>query len=353
MNQNKDETTPKALAPPHNEEELRQLLRDAGPREAIPAGGHARIKAEVRSAWEEMVVGPQAPVRRPVRWRAVAVAATLVVAVLAGWFATRDRVAPVPRQIATVELESGAEAVGFMDEESDGTFDVTVGDDLPAGVRLATSGGAGEPAGRLALRMAGGESVRLDARTRVRLASVSRLELLQGAVYVDSDPELRSDSPLEIVTPLGVVRHVGTQYEVRLDAISSTVRVRVREGNVSVRNNGDSWAARRGEELTLQTDGSVKRASVDVVGDEWMWTVAAAPVLDIEGMPLDAFLRWIARETGWSLQYEDPELERFAAEVLLHGGIEGLRPDQAVGVYVEGSGLAHRIEDGVLHLTRP
>jgi ferric-dicitrate binding protein FerR (iron transport regulator) len=177
--------------------------------------------------------------------------------------------------------------------------------------------------------------------------------LEQGAVYVDSGPSAPADTGLEIVTSFGVVREVGTQFEVRLDGEADTLHVRVREGSVSVRWDGESDAADRGETLTLRRDGSIVRGAVEPDGPEWAWVLAAAPSLDIEGRSLDSFLDWVARENGWQIRYADGALERSAGTIRLHGTIEGLRPDESLQAILEGSGLDHRTEDGVVLVFRP
>ena len=55
--------------------------------------------------------------------------------------------------------------------------------------------------------------MRLDADTRLGLVSGSVLELHRGAVYVDSGALAQR---LEIRTPFGIARNVGTRFDVRL-----------------------------------------------------------------------------------------------------------------------------------------
>ena len=53
------------------------------------------------------------------------------------------------------------------------------------------------------------------------------------------------------------------------------------------------------------------------------------------------------------LRYADEALARSARTIRLHGTIEGLRPDESVGMVLQGSGLDHRSEEGVLLIVRP
>ena len=88
-------------------------------------------------------------------------------------------------------------------------------------------------------------------------------------------------------------------------------------------------------------------------GEAWSWVLAAAPPFEIEGMTLDAFLDWAARENGWTVRYVDPGLEAVAGTTVLHGSIGHLTPAEAPGVVLPGAGLEHRVVDGVLEVKTP
>ena len=327
---NENERTPRPEAPV-TDEEIGELIRSSGRRSAIPDDDLAALREAGRSAWRKMAAEQR---RKRFRRRgAYALAASLLIAAVGAWWLLSDRAPAAPREIATVELSSGRVELP--------------GNSLSAGAILETA------EGRLALRWALGQSVRLDSGSRLRIVSLSRLELEHGAVYVDSGPSAPGDEGLEILTPLGLVREIGTQYEVRLDDETGAVRVRVREGSISVESDGDSQTASPGEELTLHGDGPVERAAVEPSGPDWLWVLETAPSLDIEGRSLASFLDWVSRETGREIRYVDEELARSAATILLFGTIEGLRPDESIDVILQGSGLDHREQDGALLVYRP
>jgi hypothetical protein len=328
------------------DDEIGRLIRSAGRRPAIPAPDLAGIEEAARSTWREMVTTER---RRRLRRRgAWALAASALLVPLGAWWWLAGRPSRAPEEIATVELSNGrTEAVPAPGRRPGGSSEIRVGEHLSAGDALAT----GSP-GRVALRMAGGQSVRLDEGTLARLLSSSRLTLERGALYVDSGRSGPGHAGLEISTPRGVVTEIGTQYEVRLEADADAVHVRVREGSVSVLRGGESHPAARGESLTLRADGSVARGAVEPDAAEWRWVLAAAPSLDIEGRTLHSFLDWVARETGWEVRYADEALERSARGIRLHGTIEGLRPDESLGVILQGSGLDYDAEDGVVVVRR-
>ena len=53
---------------------------------------------------------------------------------------------------------------------------------------------------------------------------------------------------------------------------------------------------------------------------------------------------WAGRETGRAIVYASPEAEREAAQIVLRGSIEGLRPDESIGAVGSTTGLALTVE---------
>jgi ferric-dicitrate binding protein FerR (iron transport regulator) len=277
--------------------------------------------------WTKLV----AAVRRRRRVLPLALAASLILALAVVWWWRKEGPPPAPEVVATIEVLKG-------EIRLEGGERAAVGQPLLSGTVLGTEG-------RAALRLSGGESVRLDKGTRVRLAAVNKLELQAGAVYVDS----RGGS-LEIGTDFGKVRDVGTQFEVRLE---DGLRVRVREGVVSLtREGGVSHSVSEGGELRVRRDGSTSRSIIEPHGPEWSWVLAAAPSMDIDGLKLSEYLDWVSRETALKVRYEDPALASLASTIRLRGSIEGLAPDESLSVILAGSGLGYRIEGGSLLITR-
>ena len=114
---------------------------------------------------------------------------------------------------------------------------------------------------RAALTLAQGQSLRLDMDTQVLFESESRVRLERGSVYLDSGKRLdaKRAAGVEVVTPFGTLRDVGTQFEVSL--INSGLRVRVREGEVALVHQDVRAAATRGESVSVARDGTVTRGS--------------------------------------------------------------------------------------------
>lgn len=330
----------------HEEEAVRRLIEDAGPRPALPEGDLASIKEAARAEWQRRYGGRGAPARLVRLWMALAAAALLAAVGLVWWARSPD---PSPGSVpaaATIELLTGV-ARWEASSKTVLLLPGAVGRPLPAGSELETGAGS-ERLGRLALRMAGGASVRLDAGTRVRLASAAVVELARGAVYVDAGAEPDGHEEVAVRTPAGLFQGIGTQFEVRAEGGGAVTRLRVREGSVRLDREGKSVRAETGQELVVSGDGSLVRRQTAAYGPEWDWVLKAAPMLDIEGIKVRRFLDWIARETGWRIVLADEEAASLADSIVLHGSIAHLTPVEAPSVVLSSGGLGHRVSDGTL-----
>lgn len=302
------------------DDEITRLLRAAGPRPRLTEEEAAPVREAAREVFRRQA--RRAARRRRLTWTAAAgLAAALLLAVALAWRGL------VPRgPVATLETRTGAVAVSR-----------TAGArDLLAGAVLTT-----EDSGGAALRLASGTSVRIDAGSSVRIDSTRRLTLERGAVYVDSGPAAAPDHGIEIATALGSIRDIGTQFEARL-LEPSTLRIRVREGQVLVDRNGESHQAHAGGELVLAEDGSFRRADIRVHGPDWDWIRRAAPAFEIEGASLADFLDWVSRETGLPWRLAGPRAGQPPEEITLHGSIEGLAVEDALAMVLPSCGYRHR-----------
>ncbi len=106
--------------------------------------------------------------------------------------------------------------------------------------------------------------------------------------------------PLEIRTPLGTVRDIGTQFEVRL---AESLRISVREGRVSFEGQGDRVELDAGDELEAGEAGRTLRHGNDPFGVEWSWIDGITPMMELEGRSAREFLDWAARESGLRLSF--------------------------------------------------
>lgn len=326
---------------PEESDHIGQLLRLAGPREAVPLERVLRVRAAVEAEWRRQTrVRSQ---RTTIGWSIAALATAALVLfgvrlAMNGGTATESPAAVV----ATVEILRGTVRQGpGLDAAATPPVSWRVGDAIRAGKALDTTMG-----GRAALRFTDGTSVRVDNGTRLQLVSETALVLERGAIYVDSGPG--DSSPIEVRTRLGVARDIGTRFEVRLD--TSALRVRVRDGLVQLTQSGDSHEAKSGDELTLDESGAVVRRTVPLHGADWEWAVGLANPFEVEGRSLKEFLDWIAGETGWRIRFADADLERKSATIVLHGSIEGFTPEEALSAMLPPSGVEHQLENGVLRI---
>ena len=330
----------------HESDEIRDLLVEAGPPEPIPPADLAAIRNAARRAFAARSGSPilegqsVSPIVEGRSWRQplMAIAATLILVLTAVWLFRTGGAPIATTTVATVELLRG-----------DGASGLEIGQEIAAGREIDT---ASERPLKVALRMASGHSVRLDANSKVRFTGEAAIELERGTIYVDSGP-LGATTGLEIATPHGTVREVGTQYEVRLsDNSHGSMRVRVREGSIALSRAGEVFSASRGEELTVDQAGVVDRGAI--ADADWGWVIASAPPFDADGRTLEAYLAWFSRETGLEIDYSDPRLELDAATITLSSSARrDLTPEQTLGNYLPGAMLDYRIEDGRLVVSRP
>jgi len=333
---------PESGAAGDDERVVAELVREAGPRADLAESDVAAVAAVAREAWRFQV-------RRRRRRRrvagAAAIAALILVAVAIALF-RGGAAAPAPlAEIAAVR--GGLVRIS----EAGASAPASAGEPVPAGAVLETAANGGSAA----LTLSGDDvSVRLDQGTRVRLIAAAELELLRGAVYVDSgDRPGRADSGLRVRTALGTAADVGTQFSVRLlEQGHGALRVRVRSGAVAVEHPGGEVVAAAAEELVLDADGAVARRAFPPDDAEWGWALASAPRFDVEGRTLGEVLRWACRESGWTLRYEDAELEREAETIRVRGGLGSLGANQASFAVLPGAGLAGEVEDGTLTVRR-
>jgi ferric-dicitrate binding protein FerR (iron transport regulator) len=309
------------------EEATVRLLRAAGPRVAVSSERAARVRWAVRGAWRAHNRRRAVRRRLLVASALVGVAALLVVGVQV---ALPDRsVAPLGAPAAIVEAIDGS--VSGLER----TDAVQVGQWIETGQE-----------GRVALRIEGDTSVRIDVDSRLRLMSSSVIELAAGAVYLDTG---REDGSVEIRTALGTARDVGTQFEVRL--ADHSLRLRVRTGVVELSDRTRSISGRAGTEITLTATDAVMRP-IAPNSPEWAWVARVSPPLQMDGVSLAAFLARVAREQGWSVEYDDAALAREAEMIVLHGSASDLAPHEAAEVAITTSGLRYRLEQGTLVVHR-
>ena len=308
-------------------------MRLAGTSGPIAAERLARVRTAVHGAWRDEYVGqdaaPLAHGRRAAR---------------RGGF-RRHRVCDLASDPHAGTGQPAPVLVAHIDQATGSPAPFTAGAAVMSGSTVTTS------AGTLAMTLTSGVHLRLDASSTVRVDSATDVALERGAVYVDSagaHPTQPGASPISIHTPAGLVRDIGTQFEVRL--AGAGIRIRVRDGQVRVTAaNGVDARAGAGEELFSRPDGSdvIDRRPIAATGSEWAWAERAAPPFSVEGKTLGAFLDWVSREGAWTVTFADRSFSEAARATVLHGRpdlLKGLTPAEALDVVLPTCGLRHRID---------
>ena len=298
-------------------DDVESIVRSAGRRPPVPAEIAERVRANVHQSWRAEADARRTR-RRFMYAFPLAAAAAIALVVLYLRPESRQDVRPAPVQVATVERVTGATT-------------------LSVGQAILTSSEVATGSGRAALRMSDGTSVRVDQQTRLRVDALRQLTLQSGAIYVDT-----ASSGIRIHTPFGVVRDVGTRFEVRVTEKSA--RIRVREGEVIVNDR----SAHRGEQLDLAPGGAIAMSRIATWGDDWGWLNDIAPVFAVDGKRVAEFLSWVSNESGMEVRYENDATAKKAADVVLHGSIGTLRPVAAADSVLPAAGLRGDAKDGVL-----
>ena len=283
---------------PETERAMQSLFANVRPRDMPPAADEAEIRRALFAEWDA-VTGRRAFLGR-------AVAATAAAAILLATFAAlllRTGSAPA-EVVASVERVRGDAQVGGAALE--------IGGAVQSAVRIDTH------SGQVGLRLAHGGSMRLAAQTRVTFASTGHATLDAGTLYFDSE---NGAAPVEVRTPLGIVRDLGTQFVARL--AGERLDVAVRDGRVAIDRGSGAVDVVAGERVSVTSGASAPRRERSAsFGGDWDWAERLAPRFDIDGRRLIDFLQWVEAQTGRTLQFADPKTEQVARDTVLKGSID-------------------------------
>jgi len=216
---------------------------------------------------------------------------------------------------------------------------------LFSGQSLRTAANSG-----LSINWGSGSTIRIDQNTELRLRSNTEIELVNGQIYVDIPTvpgRTRPSVNLQVITRLGSIRHIGTQFMVSSDAAS--VKVKVREGNVSIDNNKQVFVTSKGQQATLSESDKISHDTVLTYGPDWQWVEKLAPVFVLDGHSLMEFLTWIGRETGKEILFKTPAAENIAIKTVVHGSVDE-EPLQALKLVLQTNDLSWYEQDGKIYL---
>lgn len=280
------------------------VLRQAEPRPVPPAADEQAIRLAVQSEWQSLVRER----RSRKRLKTIAVAASLLVAVATGTMTLRTNTLP-PAEVAHIEKSTGT--IYRLGDSSE-LIEVSDVGTILSGQVIVTGRAAA-----LGLDWASGGSLRVDADTRVEFLDANTVFLREGRVYFDS---VDGDARLLIRTEYGSVRHLGTQYMASADRDGLVVSVR--EGRVAIDGRYYDETVETGKQVEIR--GSARPIVVDISSHaaDWAWTESLSPGVDLTNRSADQFLTWVARETGYELDYGSPEARALAGSTRLIGRVE-------------------------------
>jgi ferric-dicitrate binding protein FerR (iron transport regulator) len=182
--------------------------------------------------------------------------------------------------------------------------------------------------GRLSITLISGVNIRLDINTTIQIQSLKTIELLNGAIYIDSGKHGSAETQIQIITRMGSVTEIGTQFEVRLH--KEAVQVRVREGTVNLSANDTVYRTESGTSIELDNAGLAISEGVPAYDQSWSWVQSVAPVFTINDHSLMDFLKWAARETGTELVFENAFAQATARRTILHGEMSGFTVEESL-----------------------
>ena len=297
---------------PLGEEDIERLLKKVGPREEPSAEMAARVRANVHAAWQEQVA-EQATREHEVSgdrswFRMVAGMAAVTCAVYVGFTLQQD---PVTEAVIA-SLDTGTSSVmvssdGLSWQSADRTT-------FEAGTYLRAED-------RVSMTLASQMNIRLDHGAEVRLDGPGGVHLVTGSMYADSYERV-TPGDFQVSTRFGTATDIGTQFLVT--SSESGWSVQVREGEVHLVDGGHARRLQPGVRIEIAQNDEAVESAIPADHDSWAWTESVRPGFDIDGRPVDDYLRWVARETGRELRYASPAARATATESRLSGTIANM-----------------------------
>jgi ferric-dicitrate binding protein FerR (iron transport regulator) len=319
------------------EQDIARLLQAAGRREQLP--GDLRLK------WEDHFRGEltDVKIKRTRRQRRGMFAAAASLAVLAiGVTLLGLPPAPEPLHIQV----SAVSGHNRLENAASDSNSLQRGTQLVPGQVIRTG-----PLGHVALAY-DGYDLRLGRDTVLAL-EVDGVSLRRGKLYASDNMRGANKRQLEVRTPFGNIRDIGTQFTVSVLAGETVTTVR---RGIVVLDAGD--AHYRGEatpgsatQITINRQQEVRSERVAPSGQAWQWIYQAAPRYSLEGQSTLAFLQWSTAESGLRLAFASPGAEAYASVTTLHGDIRGMDPESAVAPVLATTDLSTEVVDGALRVS--
>jgi ferric-dicitrate binding protein FerR (iron transport regulator) len=318
---------------PEENDPIERALEEGLARSPLTDDTYTRMHAAVAAEWRTAV---ESSSRRPrQRWLAMAaalVAATVVGALLLQMFVQT----PTLGIVARVDEGALVSQHRILPDQRLEAHAV-----LRVGNVLVTS----DP---VLVELQRGGTLRIAAGSRLEVTAGDEVSLDRGEVYLDFPPDLHRGSAFVVRTPLALVEHLGTQFDV---AVANELRIRVREGSVLLRRGSQTETAAAGTELVVPRIGQTRQRTIATHGAEWSWVEALEPDFPIEDRKLSDFLQWAARESGRQVSFQDEHAREVAERTRLHGSIHGLSVTQALETIFATTSLRYNFEQGRIEVS--
>lgn len=311
--------TPESPDTSPQSDKLAQLLAKAGPRTAPPARIEAEVRAAVHAEWLHLTRSKKIRQQR----RRLLAAAVMLGVLSIGWLAHK--------QSSTANEHGSALPILAVVTQTSGDATLNAATVTQAGrVRIGDVLRTGRDGIRI--EMLNGISLRVAAGSELHWLASDRVQLAQGAVYVDSHgaDSHANTAPLIIQTTRGEVTHLGTRYLVNADQHS--LRVAVREGRVAIHSNDAQFTVDTLQQVQLDAGAAPVRSDLRADDAVWQWADAMAQPFALENRSVAEFLQWVANETGCELTYASPAIKAAANRTVLHGQPSNQAPLQAMQV---------------------
>lgn len=310
-----------------NDRAIEDLLGQATPRPTPPAEAMQKAKLAIQQDWQQVTQ------RRTSRRRKLlmATAATLVFGVA---LVMNTLLAPVEQPVRVATMDKAVGTVYMLGEKSvlNPVVDLAA---IRSGETIKTDRNAG-----VGLSWDNGGSLRLDQNTEVRFVAVDRIELHSGRVYFDSMPETGRPARLTIATHEGDVTHIGTRFMAAVDEVSLTVSVR--HGKVRI-DGYHRVTVDEGKRAEFIGSSRPRESKIHAYGPDWHWVEATAPAPALDGKKLTDLLTWVARETGYRIEFnDDVESKVEGVDVT---GVDRDSPRQALQKSLRVSAFDYRFDD--------
>ncbi len=298
-----------------DEQEVARLLRAAGTRQELPT--------VLRQKWEQQFRGELRPVLKQRRRRRHAIMGLCAGIAALGLTTLLSYQAPVPPQFDVSVVRVSGDTELTTRETSKQT--------LSAGQSLSVDDAVSTGTAGYASLDYQGYSIRLNSETRLQLLPEG-IALLSGEIYVSDEGQNTAIDGIKVVTHLGTIKDIGTQFTVKLHGerlVSS-----VRRGTIVLHTQSEDYRAEAGPDtarkITFSNTEPAQLGDLAPNGPEWEWIYRSAPEFILEGQTVAAFLDWASRESGLRLQYASKSAEIYAQTTLLHGEVQGIEPDRVI-----------------------